>query len=56
MNSSYLKLYEMALLYSVSLEGNTYYKNEDLRNKIIQGLEWLYTNYYSKTSEGYYGN
>lgn len=56
LNSSYLKLYEMALLYSVSLEGNTYYKNEDLKNKIIEGLEWLYTNYYSKTSEGYYGN
>ena len=35
LNSSYLKLYEMALLYSVSLEGNTYYKNEDLKNKII---------------------
>lgn len=56
LNSSYAKLYELALLYSTPASNNNYYKNEDLKNKIIEGLDWLYSNYYSKTSDGYYGN
>lgn len=56
LNNSYTKIYEMALLYSTPASTNPYYKNEDLKNKIIEGLDWLYTNYYSKVSEGYYGN
>ncbi|MDV4150446.1 polysaccharide lyase family 8 super-sandwich domain-containing protein [Clostridium sp. AL.422] len=54
--NSYVKLYDMALVYSTPAGSNSYYKNEDVKNKIIDGLQWLYDNYFSDTNSGYYGN
>ncbi len=44
MSLSYQKVYYMALAYGTA--GSELYKNEDLRNDIVYGLEWLYNNRY----------
>ncbi|MFP7299784.1 polysaccharide lyase 8 family protein [Neobacillus niacini] len=58
--NSYLYLYQMALAAKTykdpSQGGNNFYKNEQVINKVIEGLDWLYANYFADQEQGYYGN
>ncbi|MBD1381987.1 polysaccharide lyase 8 family protein [Metabacillus arenae] len=60
LNSSYLYLYQMALAAKTykrtDLSGVNYYQNEETIHKVIDGLDWLYTNFFEDQEKGYYGN
>lgn len=60
LSNSYLYLYNMALAAKTYKEpnqtGNNFYENEDMINKVIEGLEWLYANHFADQEKGYYGN
>lgn len=61
LSSSYASLYNIALATKTykrtgSSGANNYYKNEDAKVKVIEALEWLYTNYFEDQQNGYYGN
>lgn len=47
----YKNIVSMAMAYN--LPNDTYYKNEDLRDKIIYALEWVNKNAYNDTQEEY---
>jgi hyaluronate lyase len=58
--NSYLYLYQMALAAKTYKDagqsGFNFYENEDMINKVIEGLDWLYANYFADQEKGYYGN
>ncbi|MFP7296284.1 polysaccharide lyase 8 family protein [Neobacillus niacini] len=60
LNSSYLNLYQMALaaktLKREGLTGENLYQDEETIAKVIDGLDWLYTNFFKDQEKGYYGN
>ena len=60
LSNSYLNLYQMALAAKTykdpSQTGNNFYENVEMINKVIEGLEWLYANYFADQEKGYYGN
>ncbi|GAA0086796.1 polysaccharide lyase 8 family protein [Clostridium sp. CTA-7] len=49
--SMFNNIVSMTMAYS--LPNNTYYKNEDLKNKIIYALEWINKNAYNESIEQY---
>ncbi|WP_121613530.1 polysaccharide lyase family 8 super-sandwich domain-containing protein [Mesobacillus foraminis] len=51
--NSYQRLKDMALAYSI--KGSSLYKNEELKDTIISGLDWLYANRYNE-NKNEYGN
>jgi hyaluronate lyase len=60
LNTTYTNLYNMALAAKTQkragLSGFNLYEDQDTLNKVIEGLDWLYTNYFEEQSKGYYGN
>ncbi|MEF2244810.1 CBM96 family carbohydrate-binding protein [Paenibacillus sp. IITD108] len=52
-SASYVNLKKMAVVYST--EGSTLFRNAQLRDDIIGGLEWMYTNRYNE-NKSHYGN
>lgn len=58
--TTYLNLYQMALAAKTQkrsgLGGENLYQDQDTINKVIDGLEWLYTNFFEDQKKGYYGN
>ncbi|WP_045518500.1 polysaccharide lyase 8 family protein [Neobacillus niacini] len=60
LSNSYLYLYQMALAAKTykrsDLSGVNLYQNQDTINKVIEGLDWLYKNYFENQEKGYYGN
>lgn len=53
---SYQYLYQIALATRVPGGDPTYVDNVDVQRKVIDGLVWLYDNYFGDQSKGYYGN
>lgn len=59
LSNSYSYLYQIALAtktYKRTTSGNYFYEKEEVKDKVIEGLEWLYTNYFEDQEKGYYGN
>lgn len=60
LSNSYLYLYQMAVAAKTykrpDLSGFNFYENQETINKVIEGLDWLYRNYFENQEEGYYGN
>lgn len=60
LSNSYLYLYQMALAAKTykrsDLSGVNLYQNQDTINKVIEGLDWLYTNFFENQEKGFYGN
>jgi hyaluronate lyase len=58
--NSFSYLYQMALASKTykdpSQGGNNFYENEEVINKVIDGLDWLYDNHFADQEKGYYGN
>ncbi len=53
---AYLNLYEIALATRVPGSGSDLSGNVTVQRRVIDGLAWLYDNYYGDQSKGYYGN
>jgi hyaluronate lyase len=60
LSNSYLYLYQMALAAKTYKDagqtGINFHENEDVINKVIDGLDWLYVNHFADQEKGYYGN
>lgn len=60
LSNSFLYLYQMALAAKTykdpSQAGYNFYENKELINKVIDGLDWIYANYFADQEKGYYGN
>ncbi|PLR76286.1 silent information regulator protein Sir2 [Bacillus sp. V3-13] len=60
LSNSYLYLYQMALAAKtykrLDSSGVNLYENQELIYKVIDGLEWLYSNFFVDQGKGYYGN
>jgi hyaluronate lyase len=60
LSNSYLYLYQMAQAAKTYKDagqtGINFYENEDVINKVIDGLDWLYVNHFADQEKGYYGN
>src|SRR5262249_47450887 len=53
LTTSFEYLYEMAL--ATRTPGSAMVDDTDLQHRVIDGLSWLYDNYYGDQSAGYYG-
>ncbi|WP_419955383.1 polysaccharide lyase 8 family protein [Neobacillus niacini] len=60
LSNSYLYLYQMAVAAKTykrpDLSGVNFYENQETIHKVIEGLDWLYRNYFENQEKGYYGN
>ncbi|MFY4774048.1 polysaccharide lyase 8 family protein [Metabacillus sp. RGM 3146] len=60
LSNSYLYLYQIALAAKTykrpGLSGVNLYNNQEAIKKVIDGLDWLYTNFFENQEKGYYGN
>ncbi|HEX6444061.1 MAG TPA: polysaccharide lyase family 8 super-sandwich domain-containing protein [Streptosporangiales bacterium] len=54
LTASFQYLYEIAL--ATRTPGGSMLGDTDLQHRVIDGLSWLYDNYYGDQSKGYYGN
>lgn len=52
-SSNYYRLRDMA--YAYTMEGSKYYQNKELRDAIIDGMQWMYVNHYNE-NKAQYGN
>lgn len=56
LSASYLHLYEIALATRVPGGASDLKDNVTVQRRVIDGLVWLYDNYFGDQSKGYYGN
>jgi hyaluronate lyase len=56
LNSSFQYLYEIALATRTPLGAPDLLDNTAVEQRVIDGLSWLYDNYYGDQATGYYGN
>ncbi|QNG59953.1 silent information regulator protein Sir2 [Bacillus sp. PAMC26568] len=60
LSNSYLYLYQMALAAKTykrsDLSGINLYNNKEIITEVIDGLDWLYTNFFEDQQKGFYGN
>jgi hyaluronate lyase len=60
LSNTYLYLYQIALAVKTykrpDLSGVNLYQDQEAIHKVIDGLDWLYMNFFENQGEGYYGN
>ncbi|MEU6389817.1 polysaccharide lyase family 8 super-sandwich domain-containing protein [Streptomyces sp. NPDC046939] len=56
LNSSYQKLYEIALATRTPGLPSDLYGNTGVQRRVLDGLQWLHTHFYGDQATGYYGN
>lgn len=60
LSNTYLYLYQIALAAKTykrpDLSGGNLYQDQEAIHKVIDGLDWLYMNFFENQGEGYYGN
>ncbi|MFI0238327.1 polysaccharide lyase family 8 super-sandwich domain-containing protein [Streptomyces sp. NPDC016845] len=56
LNSSYQKLYEIALATRTPGLPTDLYGNAGVQTRVLDGLQWVHTHFYGDQDKGYYGN